>query len=72
MVNWGLCSALVAGAAATVAPGFPLQGATDLNVTWAENNVSPPGELLPRAGTSADFPISILTPIAHIHIQMRY
>ena len=48
MVNWSLCAALLTGVAATVAPGFPVRGAPDLNVTWDDTNVSPPGELLPR------------------------
>ena len=54
MVNWRLCctAALAGAATATVAPGFPVKGAPDLNVTWADDNVSPAGELLSLAGTS--------------------
>ncbi|KAL1602729.1 hypothetical protein SLS60_006150 [Paraconiothyrium brasiliense] len=62
MVNWAFCAALLSVAGATVAPGFPVKGAPDLNVTWAGNNVSPPGELLSQADT-AQAPTQISSPV---------
>ena len=63
-VNWALCAALLGQAAATVAPGFPVPGVPDLNVTWDDTNVDQPGELLPRPGeyrvtllAAASFPL---------------
>ncbi|KAJ4300770.1 hypothetical protein N0V90_002858 [Kalmusia sp. IMI 367209] len=64
MVNWiatALC-ALAGAATATVAPGFPIQAAPDLNATWGGNDVSPPGELIPRADTASP-PTQISTPV---------
>ncbi|KAF1956559.1 PEBP-like protein, partial [Byssothecium circinans] len=36
---------------ATVAPNFPVAGGPDLTLSFGSNNVSPPGELIPRAET---------------------
>jgi hypothetical protein len=43
--------ALLAGAAAQSAPGFPVSASQQLTIVYAGNNtVSPPGELIPRGG----------------------
>ncbi|KAF2444222.1 PEBP-like protein [Karstenula rhodostoma CBS 690.94] len=62
MVNWVFGAALAGVASATVAPGFPVKGSPDLNVTWANNNVSPTGELLSLADT-AEAPSQISAPV---------
>ncbi|KAF9731593.1 hypothetical protein PMIN06_010606 [Paraphaeosphaeria minitans] len=62
MVNWAFCAALAGVASATVAPGFPVQANADLNVTWANNNVNAPGELLSLADT-AFAPSQISAPV---------
>lgn len=40
--------ALIALAAAQSAPGFPVSASQQLTVTYGNNTVSPPGELIPR------------------------
>ncbi|PVH96670.1 PEBP-like protein [Periconia macrospinosa] len=55
-------SALSGLASSTLAPNFPLSGGTtDLNLTFGTNNVSPPGELIPRADTVN--PPNITSPV---------
>jgi hypothetical protein len=43
--------AVTALAAAQSAPGFPVSASQSLTVTYGNNTVSPPGELIPRGGT---------------------
>lgn len=45
------------GAIATTAPNFPIEGGSlDLTLSFGNNSVSPPGELIPRAGKPPLFP----------------
>jgi hypothetical protein len=48
VLSFGLL--LASSVSATTAPGFPIQAASTLNVTFSTNNVSPAGELIPRPG----------------------
>jgi hypothetical protein len=44
-------AALFDGSVATTAPSFPIAGGQlDLTISFGNNSVSPPGELIPRAG----------------------
>lgn len=46
-------AALFDGAIATTAPNFPIEGGqADLTLSFGNNSVSPPGELIPRAETA--------------------
>ncbi|KAF2121748.1 phosphatidylethanolamine-binding protein [Lophiotrema nucula] len=51
----------IAGALADTGPGFPVQVGPTLNVTFGGNNVSPAGELIPRADTAS--PPNVTTPV---------
>ncbi|KAF2129846.1 PEBP-like protein [Dothidotthia symphoricarpi CBS 119687] len=42
--------ALLAVGSADVAPGFPIPASAQLSVSYGNNTVSPPGELIPRPG----------------------
>ncbi|KAF2263491.1 PEBP-like protein [Lojkania enalia] len=50
LLSVGVTLGLVGSVSTQAAPGFPIQASQTLGVTFGENEVSPPGEQLPRAG----------------------
>lgn len=53
-LSFGVLLAALQGVYAQTAPGFSVSSSSQsLNVTFGTNNVSPPGELIPRPGMYA-------------------